>query len=149
MALEQLDRAAAQGVRFSWVTADEWYSQKPAFVTGLELRGRRFVLEVPKDFAVWLYDPQSAKTHSAAKPVQTLLRYSRPFGSGGRQTEEGELLAEMPICQGFWHIGDHAHRIPNCLKFSKESESLSTVLCQNLCQLSELISLTTGTLRKL
>ena len=79
MALEQLDRAAAHGVRFSWVTADEWYSQKPAFVTGLEQRGRRFVLEVPKNFAVWLYDPQSARTPSAAKPVEALLRYSRPL----------------------------------------------------------------------
>lgn len=79
MALEQLDRAAAQGVRFAWITADEWYSQKPAFVTGLEQRGLRFVLEVPKNFALWLHDPQSAKTDSAAKPVETLLRYSKPL----------------------------------------------------------------------
>jgi SRSO17 transposase len=77
MALEQLDRAAAHGVRFSWITADEWYSQKPAFVSGLEQREQRFVLEVPKNFAVWLHDPQSAKCDSAAKPVETLLRYSR------------------------------------------------------------------------
>lgn len=79
MALAQLDRAAAHGVRFRWVTADEWYSQKPAFVTGLEQRGQRFVLEVPKNFAVWLADPQLAKPPSAAKPVATLLRYSRPL----------------------------------------------------------------------
>lgn len=79
MALEQLDRAAAHGVRFSWVTADGWYSQKPAFVTGLEQRGQRFVLEVPRNFAVWLADPQSAKTPAAAKPVETLRRYSKPL----------------------------------------------------------------------
>ena len=79
MALEQLDRAAAQGVRFSWITADEWYSQKRAFVAGLEQRDLRFVLEVPKNFGAWLYDPRAAKTPSAAKPVETLLRYSRPL----------------------------------------------------------------------
>ncbi len=79
MALEQLDRANAHGVRFSWITADEWYSQKPAFVTGLEQRGQRFVLEVPKNFPVWLHDPQSAKGDSAAKPVATLRRYSKPL----------------------------------------------------------------------
>ena len=79
MALEQLDRATSRGVRFSWITADEWYSQKPAFVTGLEQRGQRFVLEVPKKFAVWLYDPRGAKSASAAKPAETLLRYSRPL----------------------------------------------------------------------
>lgn len=76
MALEQLDRAAAHGVRFSWVTADEWYAQKPAFVRGLEQRGLRFVLEVPRKFAVWLGDPRS-ETACAARPVETLLRYSR------------------------------------------------------------------------
>ena len=79
IALEQLDRATAQGVRFSWITADEWYSQKPAFVTGLEQRGQRFVLEVPKNFAVWLHDPLTAKTDSGAKPVKSLLRYSKPL----------------------------------------------------------------------
>jgi SRSO17 transposase len=79
MALEQLDRAAEHGVRFAWMTADEWYAQKPAFVMGLEQRGQRFVLEVPKNFAVWLHDPQSVRGDSAAKPVETLLRYSRPL----------------------------------------------------------------------
>lgn len=79
IALEQLDRAAVQGVRFSWVTADEWYTQKPQFVFGLEQRGLRFVLEIPKNLAVWLYDPRSAQSPSAAKSAETLLRYSRPL----------------------------------------------------------------------
>lgn len=79
MALEQLDRAAAQGVRFSWITADEWYGQKPAFVAGLEQRGQRFVLEMPRNFAVWLSDPRLTKTPNVAKPVETLLRFSRPL----------------------------------------------------------------------
>ena len=30
IALGQLDRSAANGVHFAWVTADEWYAQKPA-----------------------------------------------------------------------------------------------------------------------
>jgi SRSO17 transposase len=79
MALEQLDRAAAHGMRFDWITADEWYGQKPAFVAGLEQRKQRFVLEIPKNFAVWLYDPREAKTPNPAKPVETLLHYSRPL----------------------------------------------------------------------
>ncbi len=78
MALEPLDRAAAHGVRCSWITADEWYSQKPAFIAGLEQRGRRFVLEVPKNFPVWLSDPQGAKRPTTAKPVETLRRHSKP-----------------------------------------------------------------------
>ncbi len=76
IALEQLDRAMAAGVRFSWITADEWYTQKPAFIEGLRQRGQRFVLEAPKNFRLWLHDP-SSDTATPAKPVENLLRYSR------------------------------------------------------------------------
>ena len=75
IALEQLDRARANGVRFAWLTADEWYGQKPAFVSGLETRGERFVLEIPKNFAMWLHDPHLSG--AAAKPIERLLRYSK------------------------------------------------------------------------
>jgi SRSO17 transposase len=77
MALEQLDRSAANGVHFAWVTADEWYAQKPAFVQGLEQRGRRFVLEIPKNFAMWLHDPTHDPKGTPAKPVENLCRYSQ------------------------------------------------------------------------
>ncbi|MFV0442131.1 MAG: IS701 family transposase [Planctomycetaceae bacterium] len=76
IALDQLDRAAAHGVNFSWITADEWYSQKPAFVAGLEQRGLRYVLEVPRNFAVWLHDPRAVRTNGPAKSVENLLRHS-------------------------------------------------------------------------
>jgi SRSO17 transposase len=38
IALEQLDRALASGVRFAWITADEWYAHKPTFIEGLRQR---------------------------------------------------------------------------------------------------------------
>lgn len=76
IALEQLDRANAHGVRFSWITADEWYTQKPSFVKGLEDRGQRFVLEMPKNFPMWLFDPSSLP-ETPTKPVENLCRYSR------------------------------------------------------------------------
>ena len=79
IALDQLDRATAQGLSFSWITADEWYSQKPAFVAGLEQRGQRYVLEVPKNFKAWLHDPDTARTESSSKSVENLLRYSKPL----------------------------------------------------------------------
>lgn len=77
IALEQLDRARAQGLRFAWITADEWYAQKPAFVSGLETRDERFVLEIPKNFGMWLHDPRLSGV--AAKPLETLLRHSKPL----------------------------------------------------------------------
>lgn len=75
IALEQLDRARANGIHWAWLTADEWYAQKPAFVSGLETRGQRFVLEIPQNFAMWLHDPQLSG--AAAKPVATLLKHSK------------------------------------------------------------------------
>ena len=77
IALEQLDRARANGVRFAWITADEWYSQKPAFVHGLEQRSLRFVLEIPKNFGAWLHDPAHGREGVPAKPAENLCRYSR------------------------------------------------------------------------
>lgn len=75
IALEQLDRASSTGVRFSWITADEWYTQKPTFIEGLRQREQRFVLEAPKNFRLWLHDPSSG-LETPAKPVENLLRYS-------------------------------------------------------------------------
>src|SRR5450432_169031 len=49
MALEQLRRAAANGMHFGWIVADIWYGEKPAFIEGLEELGLRFVLEMPKN----------------------------------------------------------------------------------------------------
>ncbi len=76
IALEQLDRSAANEVRFAWVTADEWYSQKPAFVQGLEQRGLRFVLEIPRILRCGCTIPHGPKG-TPAKPVENLCRYSR------------------------------------------------------------------------
>lgn len=77
IALAQLDRAMANAVRFAWITADEWYAQKPTFVQGLEQRDLRFVLEIPKNFGLWLHDPARGPAGASAKPVENLHRYSR------------------------------------------------------------------------
>ena len=78
IALEQLDRAVAEGVRFAWITADEWYAQKGAFVRGLEERRQRFVLEIPTSMCVWLRDPAS-EALTAALPVKHVCRFSETF----------------------------------------------------------------------
>jgi SRSO17 transposase len=51
IALEQLDRATAQGVNLDWLTFDEEYGKRPGFVAGLDQRQRRFVGEVPRSFS--------------------------------------------------------------------------------------------------
>ena len=106
IALEQLDRAIAEGVRFSWITADEWYAQKPAFVRGLEERNLRFVLEIPKNLAVWLHDPATGPATSA-KPIEHLCRYSRAMQRQPwekyciKDTDKGPLVWEVK-CAACW-----------------------------------------------
>ena len=51
IALEQLDRAQANGVQLDWLTFDEGYGKSPDFICGLDERDLRFVGEVPKSLS--------------------------------------------------------------------------------------------------
>jgi SRSO17 transposase len=48
IALEEVDRAKANGVPLDWITFDEGYGKAPEFICGLDERQQRFVGEVPK-----------------------------------------------------------------------------------------------------
>jgi len=110
IALEELDRARDQGLRFAWITADEWYGQKPAFVSGLESREQRFVLEIPKNFGMWLHDPR--QSGAAAKPAETLLRHSKPLLTQPWQayhvkdTDKGPMVWEVKSAACWLPRGD-------------------------------------------
>ena len=51
IALEEVDRARANGVALDWLVFDEEYGKAPEFVAGLDERQRRFVGEVPKSLS--------------------------------------------------------------------------------------------------
>jgi SRSO17 transposase len=57
IALEQIQRATANGIRLPWLTFDEGYGGKPPFLRALDRMGHNYVAEVPKDFAVWTQRP--------------------------------------------------------------------------------------------
>jgi SRSO17 transposase len=57
MALEQYQRAVANGVRFAWLTFDEGYGGKGPFLRELETLGQSYVAEVPVSFPVWTRRP--------------------------------------------------------------------------------------------
>jgi SRSO17 transposase len=97
IALELLDRAEANGVHLEWITADIWYSEKPAFLAGLEERQRRYVVEIPRNLRGWLYNPGAEPRH-AARGVEELCHHARlmtrqpwiPFHI--KDTEKGPLV---------------------------------------------------------
>lgn len=58
IALELYDRSVANGIRFEWLTFDEWYGSKPPFLRALDDRRQKFVGEVHKDFTAWTQPPR-------------------------------------------------------------------------------------------
>lgn len=78
IALELLDRAAANGVHLEWITADIWYSEKPDFLAGLEQRQRRYVVEIPRSLRGWLHDPGHQPRHPA-RGVEELCHSAKPM----------------------------------------------------------------------
>ena len=58
--LELLDRAVANGVHFDWLTFDEGYGGKPAFLQALGDRHQDFIGEVPRSFTGWIDPPPVA-----------------------------------------------------------------------------------------
>jgi SRSO17 transposase len=83
IALELYDRAVAHGVRFAWLTFDEWYATKPAFLRALDAREQKFVGEVHREVVAW-----------TKMPRVTARRYRR--GSRGRPRRTPRVVAGSP-----------------------------------------------------
>lgn len=77
IALEQIDRARANGITLDWLTFDEEYGKAPAFLTGLDDRHLRFVGEVPKVFHCATARLLPGR---AAGRADQLVRHSPAFG---------------------------------------------------------------------
>jgi SRSO17 transposase len=58
IALEQVQRALSNGLRFSWLTFDEGYGGKPPFLRGLDGLGQNYVAEIPVNFVGWTRPPE-------------------------------------------------------------------------------------------
>jgi SRSO17 transposase len=80
LALELIDHARSQGVRFRWIGFDGFYGSKPALLRALAEREQLFVGDVHKDQQIYLDDP---------KP-----RRPKPRSRGGRKPQR--LHAQCP-----------------------------------------------------
>jgi SRSO17 transposase len=58
IALEEVQRALGNGVRFSWMTFDEHYGGKPPFLRALDQLGQNYVGEIPVNFVGWTRPPE-------------------------------------------------------------------------------------------
>ncbi|MFB3112135.1 MAG: IS701 family transposase [Gemmatimonadales bacterium] len=57
IALAQVQRALANGIRVAAWTFEEWYGRDGSFLDGLEVLGQNYVAEVPSTFTGWLREP--------------------------------------------------------------------------------------------
>jgi len=68
IALEERDRAAANGVRLDWISFDENYPMNPEFLFALDDRGQNYVGEVKRNYMGWLTPPELLyKRHHQAR----------------------------------------------------------------------------------
>jgi SRSO17 transposase len=86
IALELYDRARAKGIHFAWLTFDEWYGGKPAFLQALEGRRQSFVAEVPRSLMGWIDPPRVTqrplrRRRGRPRKVPRIVAGSRPSRS--------------------------------------------------------------------
>jgi SRSO17 transposase len=111
IALEQLDRAEANGVHLEWTTADIWYSEKPDFLAGLEQRDHRYVVEIPRNLRGWLYNPGDETRHRA-RGVEELCHSARPMTRQDwtpfhiKDTEKGPMIWKAKSAPFWLRRGD-------------------------------------------
>ena len=92
IALELYDRARASGIRFAWLTFDEWYGGKPAFLQALERRQQPFVAEVPRTLMGWIDPPRV--TRRSFRRRRGRGRKTPRIVAGSRPTQSVERLLE-------------------------------------------------------
>jgi SRSO17 transposase len=109
IALEQLRRARSNGMKFAWVTADEWYGAKGPFVSALEQMGQHFVVEVRRDLLGWLHAPPVGpqggvpRRDERGSTIQNLCAHSRAMSGQAwkrfyvKDTHKGPMVWEAKM----------------------------------------------------
>jgi SRSO17 transposase len=103
IALEEIDRAVQQKVRFDWLTFDEGYGKAPEFVTALDGRQLRFVGEVPRILSCLAATGSPSRPAATVKgrPAVEVVRQSPAFL---RQRRVRVQLAQQTGGQQVWEV---------------------------------------------
>lgn len=104
IALEQLDRAAGNGLRLDWLTFDEYYGSKPAFLEDLDGRpGMYYVGEIPRNFRCLAVRPRGKKPKKGwkGKRVDNLARFSSAWN---QRDWHGVSLARLTLDKQEWEV---------------------------------------------
>ncbi len=109
IALELYDRARANGIHFAWLTFDEWYGGKPAFLQALDQRPQQFVAEVPRTLMGWIDPPRVTRRpfrrrRGRGRKTPRIVAGSRPPQSVERLLKWHPALTEQDWQR--WRVKD-------------------------------------------
>jgi SRSO17 transposase len=96
LALELVEHAGENGLRYGWVGADAGYGKGPGFCFALDEMGETFLVDIHSDFQVYLQDPKPCLPQKAKKAGRPFTKYQ----SHQKGVEAGSLLASLPA--GRW-----------------------------------------------
>lgn len=104
IALEQVTRAIANGLRLNWLSFDEYYGSKPAFLENLDAQpGMYYVGEVPRNFRCLATRPRGRKPRQGwkGKRADNLARFSSAWN---RRDWHGVSLARLTLDHQAWEV---------------------------------------------
>lgn len=107
IAVDQVEHAIGNGVRFAWLTFDEEYGSVPSFWFEVDRLGQWGIGEVRKNFLCWPTLPhyQSQQRAHAAKRVDNVYRWSPMFRDQPwrrvhiKDTTRGPSVWEVKTCR--------------------------------------------------
>jgi len=104
IALEQYQRAVANGLRFGWLTFDEHYGRNGEFRRALDGLGQNYVAEVPVDLTAWTQRPEVLyKAHARDNKPGRKKHYPRLKVKNNPRVEVRNILSySRPMQQQPW-----------------------------------------------
>lgn len=104
LALEQVVRAIANGLRLNWLTFDEYYGAKPAFLAELDAyTDMAYVGEIPCNFRCLATRPRGKKPKKGwkGKRADNLARFSSAWN---QQDWHGVSLSRLTLDKQEWEV---------------------------------------------
>ena len=134
LALEMVQRARENGVRFSWVAADGTYGQDRALLRALDEAGETFVFDVHRDQKIYLEDPEAFEATAAGDTPQSVRvdtwASSQPKSAWQRvwvrHSTKGELRVEALHARVWVREGRHSPARRWHLILTREVDSPTT-----------------------
>jgi SRSO17 transposase len=81
IALELYERALGNGLHFDWLTFDEWYTSKPAFLDALQHNNQKYIGETHRRHMIWASPPRTT---------------DRPYTKNGGRLKTPRLASGSP-----------------------------------------------------